>query len=184
MINNKNNNSKKIPVYKRLYNENKKKIIRKEQKEKETLEKIKKNSSKINEGNNGIINNILDKKKIEELYNDYKSKKKRLKLKQEEIEKEQGITFQPELISDKNYFNKINPDFYEREKLFLEKQQKNIETYKEYLEKELNQKKFSNEDKKEIYNNIVSRLYKDGMKKYRERQEKINNNKNYSDIMN
>ena len=184
MINNKNNNSKKIPVYKRLYNENKNKIIRKEQKEKETLEKIKKNSSKINEGNNGIINNILDKKKIEELYNDYKSKKKRLKLKQEEIEKEQGITFQPELISDKNYFNKINPDFYEREKLFLEKQQKNIETYKEYLEKELNQKKFSNEDKKEIYNNIVSRLYKDGMKKYRERQEKINNNKNYSDIMN
>ena len=63
MINNKNNNSKKIPVYKRLYNENKNKIIRKEQKEKETLEKIKKNSSKINEGNNGIINNILDKKK-------------------------------------------------------------------------------------------------------------------------
>ena len=183
MINNRNKLSKKIPVYKRLYNDNKNKMIKKQQREKEELEKIKKNSSKISEGNNGNNTNILDKKKIEELYNDYKSKKKRLKLKQEEIEKEQGITFQPELISDKNYFNKINPDFYEREKLFLEKQQKNIETYKEYLEREQNPKKFSYTEKREIYDNIVNRLYKDGMEKYREKQGKIYN-KNYSDVMN
>ena len=165
MINNRNKLSKKIPVYKRLYNDNKNKMIKKQQREKEELEKIKKNSSKISEGNNGNNTNILDKKKIEELYNDYKSKKKRLKLKQEEIEKEQGITFQPELISNKNYYNKINPDFYEREKLFLEKQQKNIETYKEYLEREQNPKKFSYSEKREIYDNIVNRLYKDGMEK-------------------
>ena len=101
MISKNNTNSKKIPAYKRLYNENKNKLIRQEKREKEELEKIKKNSSKISEGNN----NILDKKKIEELYNDYKMKKTRLKIKQEEIEKEQGITFHPELISDKNYFN-------------------------------------------------------------------------------
>ena len=183
MINNRNKLSKKIPVYKRLYNDNKNKMIKKQQREKEELEKIKKNSSKISEGNNGNNTNILDKKKIEELYNDYKSKKKRLKLKQEEIEKEQGITFQPELISNKNYYNKINPDFYEREKLFLEKQQKNIETYKEYLEREQNPKKFSYSEKREIYDNIVNRLYKDGMEKYREKQGKISN-KNYSDVMN
>ena len=183
MINNRNKLSKKIPVYKRLYNDNKNKMIKKQQREKEELEKIKKNSSKISEGNNGNNTNILDKKKIEELYNDYKSKKKRLKLKQEEIEKEQGITFQPELISNKNYYNKINPDFYEREKLFLEKQQKNIETYKEYLEREQNPKKFSYSEKREIYDNIVNRLYKDGMEKYREKQGKIYN-KNYSDVMN
>ena len=183
MINNRNKLSKKIPVYKRLYNDNKNKMIKKQQREKEELEKIKKNSSKISEGNNGNNTNILDKKKIEELYNDYKSKKKRLKLKQEEIEKEQGITFQPELISNKNYYNKINPDFYEREKLFLEKQQKNIETYKEYLQREQNPKKFSYSEKREIYDNIVNRLYKDGMEKYREKQGKIYN-KNYSDVMN
>ena len=183
MINIRNKLNKKIPVYKRLYNDNKNKMIKKQQREKEELEKIKKNSSKISEGNNGNNTNILDKKKIEELYNDYKSKKKRLKLKQEEIEKEQGITFQPELISNKNYYNKINPDFYEREKLFLEKQQKNIETYKEYLEREQNPKKFSYSEKREIYDNIVNRLYKDGMEKYREKQGKIYN-KNYSDVMN
>ena len=165
-----NTNSKKIPAYKRLYNENKNKLIRQERREKEELEKIKKNSSKISEGNN----NILDKKKIEELYNDYKMKKTRLKIKQEEIEKEEGITFHPELISDKNYFNKINPDFYMREKIFLEKQQKNIETYKQYLEKENNKKNYSEEEKKDIYNNIVTRLYKNGMEKFREKQGKSN----------
>lgn len=171
MISKNNTNSKKIPAYKRLYNENKNKLIRQEKREKEKLEKIKKNSSKISEGNN----NILDKKKIEELYNDYKMKKTRLKIKQEEIEKEQGITFHPELISDKNYFNKINPDFYMREKIFLEKQQKNLEIYKQYLEKETNKKNYSYEEKKDIYNNIVTRLYKNGMEKYRER----NGNNNF-----
>ena len=131
----------------------------------------------MSEGNN---NNILDKKKIEELYNDYKMKKTRLKMKQEEIEKEQGITFHPELISDKNYFNKINPDFYMREKIFLEKQQKNIEIYKQYLEKEKNQKNYSEEEKKDIYNNIVERLYKNGIEKLKEKQDK-NNYKNTLD---
>ena len=171
MLSKTNTNNKKIPAYKRLYNENKNKIIRQKEREKEELEKIKKNSSKMSEGNN---NNILDKKKIEELYNDYKMKKTRLKMKQEEIEKEQGITFHPELISDKNYFNKINPDFYMREKIFLEKQQKNIEIYKQYLEKEKNIKKYSEEEKKDIYNNIVERLYKNGIEKLKEKQ--VNNN--------
>ena len=178
------NNNKRIPVYKRLYNENKNKLIRQEKREKEEMEKIKKNSSKISEGSIGFNNNILDKKKtIEELYNDYKSKKARLKLKQEEIEKEQGITFQPELISDKNYFNRIIPDFYQREKIFLEKQQKNIEIYKQYLENEQNNnKKYSQEEKKEIFNNIVTRLYKDGMEKYKEKQGKINYKNDSNDI--
>ena len=176
MLSKTNTNNKKIPAYKRLYNENKNKIIRQKEREKEELEKIKKNSSKMSEGNN---NNILDKKKIEELYNDYKMKKTRLKMKQEEIEKEQGITFHPELISDKNYFNKINPDFYMREKIFLEKQQKNIEIYKQYLEKEKNIKKYSEEEKKDIYNNIVERLYKNGIEKLKEKQ----GNNNYKNTL-
>ena len=166
---NSKNNRHQIPVYKRLYNENKNKIIRQERREKEEMDKIRKNSSKISEGNN---NNLLDRKKIEKLYNDYKFKQMRLKLKKEEIEKEQGITFQPELISEKKYYDKINPDFYQREKIFLEKQQKNIEIYKEYLESEKMGKKYSEEEKKEIYNNIVNKLYKNGIERYKQRQEK------------
>ena len=143
--------------------------MRQEERVKEEIEKIKKNSTKSTEGSN------FDTKKIEELYNDYKSKKSRLKIKQEQIKIEQGITFKPELISKKKYYDKINPDFYEREKQFLEKQQQNIELYKIYLEKEENKKKkkYSEEEKKEIYSNIVTRLYKDGVKKYK---QKINNN--------
>ena len=166
---NSKNNRHQIPVYKRLYNENKNKLLRQERREKEEMDKIRKNSSKISEGNN---NNLLDRKKIEELYNDYKFKQMRLKLKKEEIEKEQGITFQPELISEKKYYDKINPDFYQREKNFLEKQQKNIEIYKEYLESEKMGKKYSEEEKKEIYNNIVNKLYKNGIERYKQRQEK------------
>ena len=166
---NSKNNRHQIPVYKRLYNENKNKLLRQERREKEEIDKIRKNSSKISEGNN---NNLLDRKKIEELYNDYKFKQMRLKLKKEEIEKEQGITFQPELISEKKYYDKINPDFYQREKIFLEKQQKNIEIYKEYLESEKMGKKYSEEEKKEIYNNIVNKLYKNGIERYKQRQEK------------
>ena len=166
---NSKNNRHQIPVYKRLYNENKNKLLRQERREKEEMDKIRKNSSKISEGNN---NNLLDRKKIEELYNDYKFKQMRLKLKKEEIEKEQGITFQPELISEKKYYDKINPDFYQREKIFLEKQQKNIEIYKEYLESEKMGKKYSEEEKKEIYNNIVNKLYKNGIERYKQRQEK------------
>ena len=184
---------KKIPVYKRLYNDNKDKKLRQEERVKEDIEKIKKNSSKSTEGSN------FDSKKIEELYNDYKTKKSRLKIKQEQIKKEQGITFKPELISKKKYYDKINPDFYEREKQFLAKQQQNIELYKIFLEKEENKKKkkYSEEEKKEIYSNIVTRLYKDGVEKYKQKKNnnldyinegnlivKNNNYKNNSDISN
>ena len=160
----------KIPAYKRLYNDNKDKMIRQEERVKQEMENIKKNSSKTSE------NSVVDTRKIEELYNDYKSKKNRLKLKQEQIEKEQGITFKPELISEKKYTNKINPNFYEREKKFLEKQQQNIELYKTLLENEhnKNKKKYTQEEKKEIYNNIVTRLYKDGVQKYIQKRNKNN----------
>ena len=160
----------KIPAYKRLYDENKDKKKRQEERVNLEIEKIRKNSSKISENSN------YDTKKIEELYNDFKNKKNRLKTKQKEIEKEQGITFKPELISEKKYFDKINPDFYEREKLFLEKQHQNIESYKLIRQNEDNKrkKKYNEEEKKEIYNNIVSRLYKEGVEKYMQKRNKEN----------
>ena len=82
---------------------------------------------------------------------------------------EAGLTFEPEIISNnKKYYDRINPDFYQREKNFLQRQQNYIDTYKKYLDKKENkmQKKYSNEEKEAIYNNIVERLYKDGVEKY------------------
>ena len=164
----------KIPAYKRLYDDNKDKIIRQEERIKQEMEKIKKNASKISENSS---NSNYDTKKIEELYNDYKSKKKRLREKQEQIEKEQGITFRPALISEKKYYEKINPNFYEREKQFLEKQQQNIESYKLLIENEQNikKKKYTEEEKKEIFSNIISRLYKEGVEKYIQKKKRDNN---------
>jgi len=174
----------KIPAYKRLYEENKNKQIRQEERVKQEMNKIKRNSSMISEGNN----NKLDPQKIEELYNDYKSKKTRLKMKRSQIEKEQGITFKPELISEKKYYGKINSNFYEREKQFLEKQQRNIEINKQLLKKEenKNRKIYSEEEKKEIYSNIVNRLYKDGVEKYIQKKNniKIADNIKYNNINN
>ena len=169
------NKRKKIPAHKRLYNDNKDKKIRQELREREEIEKIKRNSSKTAEGIN------FNSKKIEELYNDYKIKKSRLKIKQILIEKEQGITFKPELISQKKYYQKINSDFYEREKKFLKKQQQNIDSYKLNVQNKENKrkKKYSEEEKKEIYSNIVSKLYKDGVEKY---MRKINKNNDINDI--
>ena len=163
------NKRKKIPAFKRLYNESKDKKLRQEKRVKQEIEKIK-NSSKISENKN------FDTKKIEELYNDYKIKKKKLQKKQEQIEKEQGITFKPELISEKKYLEKINPDFYEREKQFLEKQKQNIEIYNLLLKNEEKKRKknYSEEEKKEIYSNIVNRLYKDGVEKYIQKRNKEN----------
>ena len=84
----------------------------------------------------------------------------------------------------KKYYDKINPDFYEREKQFLEKQQQNIETYKLFLQKEekIKKKKYSEEEKKEICSNIVTRLYKDGVEKYIQKRNIINdvNDINYN----
>ena len=143
----------------------------------------------ISEGNN----NKLDQRKIEELYNDYKSKKNRLKIKQSQIEKEQGITFRPELISEKKYYGKIKSNFYEREKQFLEKQQRNIEINKQIIQNEenKNRKIYSEEEKKEIYSNIVNRLYKDGVEKYIQKKNSIsitdnlnNNNCNFANEQN
>ena len=59
----------------------------------------------------------------------------------------------------------------------MEKQQQNIDLYNLLLQNEENKtkKKYSEEEKKEIYNNIVNRLYKDGVEKYIQKKNKGNN---------
>ena len=165
---------KNIPVYKRLYNDNKDKKIRQEKRIEKEMEKIKKYSNSKNE------NIGFNVKKIEELYNDYKSKKNRIKKKQEEIEKEEGLTFKPELINQNKYLDKKIPGFYEREKIFLEKQQKAIDALKlsQKIKENRHKKKYTLEERKEIYSNIISRLYNDEMKKDKKNNEKIMEYKN------
>ena len=191
------NSNKKIPAYKRLYQDNQDKMQRQEERIKQEMENIKLQtntslfySNNISNLNNNISQSVsknVDYKKIEELYNDYKNKKNRLKKTQEKVDLEAGLTFAPEIISNnKKYYDRINPDFYQREKNFLQRQQNYIDTYKKYLEKKESkmQKQYTNEEKEVIYNNIVERLYKDGVEKYIQKKNStnisLNENNNYS----
>ena len=191
------NSNRKVPVYKRLYQDNQEKMQRQEERIKQEIEniKLKSNTSLFYSNNNASnlnsqnVSKNVDYKKIEELYNDYKNKKNRLKKTQKKVDLESGLTFEPEIISNnKKYYDRINPDFYQREKNFLQRQQNYIDTYKKYLEKKESkmQKKYTNEEKEIIYNNIVERLYKDGVEKYIQKKNSsnisLNDNTNFSYI--
>ena len=180
--NNSNSNNIKIPAYQRLYNDNKEKIIRQEERKNQVMEDIllkannplilnkislNINDSNVNSNSNNInISKSVDYQKIEELYKDYKKKQIKLRQKRQVIDNEKGITFNPLLINGEKYLDKIDPNFFEREKKFVENQRNHIEAYQNYLDKEKEKyfKKFS-EDKKTIIKNVVDRLYKDGLEK-------------------
>jgi hypothetical protein len=89
-----------------------------------------------------------------------------MKKKQENIDKEIGMTFNPLLINGDKYLDKIDRNFYKREKKFMQNQRNHIEAYQNYLDKEKEKyfKKFY-ENKKTIVKNVVDRLYKDGLEK-------------------
>lgn len=170
----------KIPAYQRLYESNKEKLIRQEERKNQQIEgilsrannpirykKLNININNINNYNN--ITNItknVDYKKLDQLYNDYKKKQIKIRQKKELIESEDGITFNPVLINGEKYLDKIEPNFHRREEKFVEDQRNHIEAYRTYLikEKERYIKTYS-EDKKIIIKNVVERLYKDGLEK-------------------
>ena len=91
--------------------------------------------------------NAVNYQKLFELYNDYKKLKNKINKKREKVNNELGITFKPKLISDKKYFDKIIPDFYERENIFLAKKNNFIGAYKKYLDIDnTNKKKTKNKN--------------------------------------
>ena len=175
---NTNLNSKgtKVSAFQRLYNDNKEKLIRLEERKNQAMEEIlyKANNPMTNNKlnlnlieNNNYISKSVDYQKLEELYNDYKKKKIKIKQKQKNLDNEKGITFNPLLVNGEKYLDKVEPNFFEREKKFVENQRNHIEAYKNFLikEKEKYFKRYS-EDKKIIIKNVVDRLYKDGLEKY------------------
>ena len=91
-----------------MKNKKEKKLL----KEKEINLQIKNSSnSPLNRNNDYYKNNYVDYKKIEELYNDYKKMKNKIIKKRNELDIEQGITFHPEIYTNRKYYDKINDDF-------------------------------------------------------------------------
>ena len=179
--------SDKIPVYERLYEYNKiqkQNLIKRQNEINNEIRVMAASPSmrNIQDNNISLIPTTVDYKKIEELYKDYKKVKKKIIQKQNDIDIEQGLTFKPELYTNEKYYDRINPNFHEREKEFMNEKQKFLENCIQMNEEHLNKQKwghgkYSNKEKEEITNNIIERLYRRGLEKYTERKGKKLNEK-------
>ena len=160
--NNNKNQNKRIPAYERLYTKNK--YLKRK------TEEITKDHKSLSMNNKSV-----DYQKIQKLYEEYKLLKQKRQKDQKILDEERGITFNPQLINGNKYKDKITPDFFEREKKFVEEHQNHIEAYKNFLNKEKEKyfKRFS-QDKKIIVKNVVHRLYNEELYK------KMNNKNDYN----
>ena len=167
----------KIPVYERLYEYNK---IRKQNSQKKQQQikdeiKIMALSPSMRKIQNSNMSPSVDYKKIEVLYKDYQKVKQKINKKRNDINIEQGVTFKPELYTNEKYYDKINPNFHDREKQFILEKQKFVEYCQKMNEEQLTKQKwgngkYTNKEKEQITNNIIERLYKKGLQQYSERR--------------
>ena len=169
-------NYKTVPAHLRLYNDSQRR-----------------NSSYIQKENeyNKLITdmaNITSKKDskvdYEKLFNLYENKEGKLvqEKTKEKVQKEEGFTFMPELSLNNKYLNRITNDFYERNKYC--KKNNLFKQYEKFDEDSKKiKKKYTDDQKKKIIKNIVSRLYNESKNKNSEKTNKVERNKyikNYS----
>ena len=169
--------AKTVPAYMRLYNDSQRRNTSFIQKDNEYQKSI---HELANRTNKQFVKVNYDK--LFDLYEN-KEKKTIMEKTKQKVEKEEGITFRPELCNNNKYINRICSDFYERNKnckknMVFKKYEKFDENNKK------NEKKYTDEQKKKIINNIVERLYKEPMNKNNFRNMKFKEcnkyRKNYS----
>ena len=145
---------KTIPAHVRLYNDSKRRnssYIQKEIEYKNLIEELaSRTSKKFSKVNYSKLNKL----------HEYKEKKIILEKTKKKVEKEEGITFKPELHLNNKYTDRIFSDFYDRNKNF--KKNKIFENYDKFQDNKID-KKYSEDEKKQIIQNIVKRLYKEPM---------------------
>lgn len=152
-----------VPAYKRLYMQS---DINKQNNAKKIEEASKKSDLKSSSSVNNVLNKEgpVDYKKIEELYNDYKRLKKKAELRQCELDKERGITFRPKISVNEKYNGKLNDNFFEREKKFVEEKKKFVNIFNEIIDEHTRGNrwgngKYSDKEKEAIAKGVVDRLY-------------------------
>ena len=140
----------------RLYEESKNRNMRQNKREKEYDDKI------IDMANISCKKeNKIDYDKINELYL-YEKKKEIMEKTKKKVEEEEGSTFKPDIYINECGKN-INSNFFERNEKFLKDKKKFIELSIKEQNKVFTKKenKYSNEEKKEIVENIIKRLTKE-----------------------
>ena len=173
-------NKQPSSVFKRLYLDVANRQNMKEQKEQENIDKL-----------NEMANYLTQDKKIDdsaliERLRDY-NKEDIINKTKEKVEKEEGITFKPE-IGDDDYINNVEGTFLERNEQWLfnrnnfieEENAKQIENLR--YGGQGKKKKYTSEEREQIISNIIERLYKNNKEKNKENgnssQEEEDNNEN------
>ena len=156
-----NSKNKNKTVFKRLYDDVKERKKFYEQKELENINKILNLSNMMNPGRN------LAPDTINRLY-EYKERGDIIRKTRKKVEEDEGSTFRP-LISEDQYSKNVEGNFFERNRNFIidrdnfyiRENQKNNEKIRNFSEKN----KYSKEEKKQIINNIINRLYRENKNK-------------------
>lgn len=175
-----------LPAYQRLYMQS---DINKQNIAKKREEINKKIDLKSSSSNISIREGPVDYKKIEELYNDYKRLKKKADIRQSELDKERGLTFSPKITMNDKYNGKLNNNFYEREKKFVEEKKKFVDIFNDIIDEHTRGNKWGNgkyteKEKEEIERRVVDRLYFRGRDNARIKRGiyiENNNNNNYNE---
>ena len=179
-------NAQSYSVFKRLYLDMMSRKEIQEQKELENINKINEMANyltadkKVNESD--IIERLLDYNK-DEIINKAKEK----------VEREEGVTFQPDIM-DNEYIQNVNGNFLERNEQWLlnrknyieQESAKQIENIRNSGEFNNSNKKYTIEEREQIINNVIERLYERSKNKKNKEEKKddesslkdINNNEN------
>ena len=169
----KDKNMAKSSVFRRLYKDVEKRQELREQKEKENIDKFNEMANYLT-----LDKKVNDTSLIERLFDN--RKEDIINKTREKVEKEEGITFQPD-IGDNDYIQNINSNFMERNEDWIIRRNNFIEEENAKQLENLrnngigNKKKYTSEEREQIINNIIERLYENCKKNKNKSQEEEDN---------
>ena len=169
-ISNKEKSNKNIFI--RLYQDSKKRLDSQAQLEMEKMNKIVDLSNILNPDKN------FDIYTINRLYENKEKQNVIIKTK-EKVEKEEGITFKPNIMKN-CFFKNINANFFKRNKIMnnINHRSNNYEEenkkQQESFIKKYSKNEYTKEQRKKIINNIINRLYNDSIQIKRSNNNIIN----------
>ena len=169
----KEKNMAKSSVFRRLYKDVEKRQELREQKEKENIDKFNEMANYLT-----LDKKVNDTSLIERLFDNRKDDI--INKTREKVEKEEGITFQPD-IGDNDYIQNINSNFMERNEDWIIRRNNFIEEENAKQLENLrnngigNKKKYTSEEREQIINNIIERLYENCKKNKNKSQEEEDN---------
>jgi hypothetical protein len=169
----KEKNMAKSLVFRRLYKDVEKRQELREQKEKENIDKFNEMANYLT-----LDKKVNDTSLIERLFDN--RKEDIINKTREKVEKEEGITFQPD-IGDNDYIQNINSNFMERNEDWIIRRNNFIEEENAKQLENLrnngigNKKKYTSEEREQIINNIIERLYENCKKNKNKSQEEEDN---------